>query len=185
VVSLTGLLVLSVELSLTTTKKNQMLNTNMVFGNTLKVIRGTMSVEMLAKYAIVVVAFFIILTQYLAYDGYLVNYIVGCEGIEEFYTGSFLVDSRQILNKSLNNNHGSVNYTTGDIQVYPRYPPKAILEEYKYDCQTVSNAIYCLAQLYDRECIFERSITFTSRTFYGHLGITCKNNETGLWENLY
>jgi len=113
---------------------------------------------------------------------------VGCDGVDLFYSGkSFLWDTGNII--------GAQNGLMG----YPAYTPRVLNETGMGDCSTISNAIYCLGQLYDIPCSFytvlkydpvEKDTNWVDNAgwqeqlgFIGHMGVKCYI--AGQWRELY
>lgn len=116
---------------------------------------------------------------------YTENLIVGCEGIERFYSGDGFYDDLSDMRKAFKNN-GYVNMTTLVPTFYHVQPPSSIIEGNDYDCKTISNSIYCLSQKYNMYCKFVRTMSFiTFQSYPGHRGIICWNDEFNKWEELY
>ena len=122
----------------------------------------------------------------LSQTGTVANLVVGCEGIENYYTGEgFMSDYATLIFRTTNS--GRYNNTNGMITSYILRTPKEMSEGMLYDCKSISNAIYCLGRLYNRSCRFRNEIKINSDLTFapGHLGISCWRDEPYGWDVLY
>jgi len=133
-------------------------------------------------FAVTVLVSILLVVTYL---GNLQNLTVGCEGTDYFFTGEgFYVDYIDILYNSTNS--AGLNYTDMSHFGYPIRPPSVIkTNEFNYDCDTISNAIYCLASKYNKTCKFLQTIYLSEVYLDAHGGILCFNEVSGIWEELY
>ena len=122
----------------------------------------------------------------LSITGVIINASTGCAGIDNFYTGvGFYEDWNTLIQRV--SNSGRTNMSNGSIISFDPIPPGELLNGKKYDCKSISNAIYCLAQKYNRTCKFEHSIRLFSDLSFGsgHMGVWCWDDEYGKWSVMY
>lgn len=117
--------------------------------------------------------------------GYIGNFVVGCNGIDYFYTGrGFKQDYQDIIHNSTNS--GRVNFTTMEVTQFSILSPRALYENgSKTDCKSISNAIFCLSKLYNKICKFRYAAHFSYDYVVGHQGIMCWNDDINQWDILY
>lgn len=119
---------------------------------------------------------FIFITQMGAID----NMLVGCDGIEQFYTGkNFYDDKSALMNAIMNLPNASPTVGLAN--------PSQMLQGYPFDCNSVTNAVYCLAQKYEMPCKFILTYSFRSDISMksGHIGIECYDSNFDDWLVLY
>ena len=118
----------------------------------------------------------------------ITNMIIGCDGIENFYTGQgFKNDYYSVLKYGYNNNRivGAVNMKNMTFQNVAPISPRDMLETNKsFDCETVSNAIYCLSRMYNKTCVLYMQREYSPIIKYGHQGVYCYDEKWG-WEVVY
>ena len=124
-----------------------------------------------------------------AQSGRIFNAMVGCEGIDRYYTGNGFYDD---YNEYFNTVHSNINLSfTGDNQLANKvinvYAPKDMVKGNSFDCKSISNGIYCLAQKYDKVCKFTTSFKWSESLddVMGHAGIKCWDDGFGDWVELY
>lgn len=97
---------------------------------------------------------------------------VGCDGIERFYTGTGFYEDMDLI-QTISTQEFKSDYAKDPLHLYDEGG----------DCESISNAIRCLGQLYGIECryytLFEYDYT-RDDPIVGHLGVKC--NMSGYWE---
>lgn len=119
--------------------------------------------------------------------------LVGCDGIDEFYnqtqvynaTRDFFVGADHIRSMSI----GLMDDADKGINT-PAKLPRAILDREQIDCDTVSNAIYCLSLRYENITCRFYTINVNNPTplpLYGHQGIACTEDvsDDDAWRLMY
>lgn len=116
---------------------------------------------------------------YVINSGSVHHALVGCRGIDQFYTGkNFYIDWDNLVEKTANLNQRKSMI----IQ-----DPQGILDGNPHDCKSVTNAIMCLADLYNKTCKYEMTIKYFSDLSpnSGHIGIWCWDDDFQDWTRLY
>lgn len=118
---------------------------------------------------------------YVGSMGHIHNSIVGCDGIERFYTSTgFWNDADSIITTSIVNN--SIKGKTFNV-----LPPSKFQKGYEYDCKSITNALYCLSELYNETCKFQQTLRFYEgyEGMIGHIGLVCFNRNYGGWATVF
>jgi hypothetical protein len=121
-----------------------------------------------------------------AQSGAIINSVAGCEGVERFYTGAgFWKDRTELILGT--ENSGGYNYSTSVIEHYQPIPPKEFGNGYKYDCKSITNALFCLSRFYGLKCRFESTVRMNSDFTFGpgHVGLYCWNGTRSEWVMVY
>ena len=101
-----------------------------------------------------------------------VSEAVGCEGIEQFYTGNGFVSDYNFLQRWMIPHRDWESGDGIDIQ------PPSEMGKGIWNCQDISHAYYCLAEKYNVECNFYLVKVYNSKTnINNHIGIECLVDE--------
>jgi len=112
---------------------------------------------------------------------------IGCDGIGHIYENDTLL-SRYFLCDDFSCKAYYIAYIANHTGNFTLRTPEELLEGKPLNCQSISNAVYCLSSLYPEiECEFYVTVTFNMvDEESGHIGIKCRGEEIGNeWKEFY
>lgn len=116
-------------------------------------------------YPIFMILLIVLAGLFVYFYGNINEMVVGCGGIENFYTGNgFEEDYFNIMN--------TANFVAGEL---PK-SPLSIWRNESVDCDSISLAIRCISKLYeDVECgYYDYVVVDQTEPSVAHLGVKCR-----------